>query len=285
MNTVLELIRFAKSQLKSRYDAREIKAIILSIFVDYFKFSSNDIYLKENDIQTSKLCDDFFIVINRLINGEPLNYILGFKYCMNLCLKLNRDTLIPRPETEELVLFANDKIKDKKSLLDIGTGSGFIAIALAKLNPLLNVTASDISSDALKIAHENAILNNVSVNFKFSDILDTKSELAGMFDIVISNPPYIRESEKAQMRREILDFEPSRALFVPTNNALIFYKKIAEYALIHLNDKGHLFFEINENLSQETLKLIESLGFSDSELVHDINNKPRIIHSRFYKND
>ena len=283
MNTVLELISFAKFKLSSRYDTRETKAIVLSIFVDYFKFSPNDIYLKENEIQTSKLCDDFFVIINRLINGEPLNYVLGFKYCMNLCLKLNRDTLIPRPETEELILFANDKIKDKKALLDIGTGSGFIAIALAKLNPLLEVTASDISSNALKMAKENAILNNVRVDFKLSDILDTKNELEGLFDIIISNPPYIKECEKAQMSAEVIDFEPSRALFVPNDNALIFYRRIAEYALEHLNDSGHLFFEINENLAEETLSLIASLGFSDSELVHDINNKPRIIHSLYYK--
>lgn len=283
MNTILELISFAKSKLRFRYDDREIKAIISSIFVDNFKFSPNDIYLKENEPQEDELCKDFTCIVNRLVDGEPLNYILGFKCCMDLYLKLNKDTLIPRPETEELILFANENIKNTKSLLDIGTGCGFIAIALALSNPLLKVTATDISQDALNIAEENAILNNVNVDFKLSDILDANNEMEGSFDVIISNPPYIRECEKSQMSTEVLDYEPSRALFVPDEDALIFYKRISEYALTHLEDGGHIFFEINESLGEETLNLLDNMGFTDIKLIRDINSKPRIIHSRFYK--
>ena len=208
---------------------------------------------------------------------EPIQYILGETEFYGLPFKVTPATLIPRPETEELVdwIIANCN-KNPKTLLDIGTGSGCIAIALAKNLPAVKVSAMDISEEALKVASENAIYNKVTVNFSKKDILGT-STLPQKYDVIISNPPYVRNSEKEMMQKNVLDFEPASALFVEDDNPLLFYSKIAKLAKNYLNPNGFLFFEINEYLSKEVIQLLERESFSEIELKQDFFGKDRMI--------
>ncbi len=197
----------------------------------------------------------------------------------------DENVLIPRPETEELVdwiVKLNSKISKKKNLriLEIGTGSGCIAISLAKNIPNSEVFAIDVSVKALAVAEKNSKLNTVSVTFLHKNILETTS-LDQKFDIIVSNPPYVRNLEKAEIKPNVLDNEPHLALFVADDDALIFYKKIAELAAANLNPNGQLFFEINQYLGKETLDLLESLGLKNSELRKDIYGNDRMIACNF----
>jgi release factor glutamine methyltransferase len=191
--------------------------------------------------------------------------------------------LIPRPETEELVEFILSEVRNHKSevsqILDIGTGSGCIAIALKKNLPDANVSAIDISDEALLIAKANAILNQTIVNFLRADILSPispKNKSEGTFDIIVSNPPYVRISEKEKMSKNVLDYEPHLALFVNDNDPLLFYKAIAEFALENLSPNGKLYFEINEALGAEIKKLLEEKGFKNVEVKKDMSGKERM---------
>ena len=217
---------------------------------------------------------------NRLQNFEPIQYIYGVSHFFNLDFKVTKDVLIPRPETEELVqmIIKNHQEKENK-ILDIGTGSGCISISLAKNLPNSNVSALDISKKALKIARENAKLNNVMVNFLLLDILKIYS-LPEKYDVVISNPPYVGIEEKKQMKKNVLDFEPHLALFVSDENPLIFYQKIGELAFNHLNSNGILYFEINQNYGLETLNTLSKIGFQKIELQKDFLGNDRFIIAR-----
>ena len=219
--------------------------------------------------------------IERLKNHEPIQYIIGKTEFYGLPFKVNNNVLIPRPETEELVDWVISKFKSQKSkirVLDIGTGSGCIAISLAKNLPDCKIVALDISSEALKIAKENAKLNNVEVKFIAADILNWNLELDNLkFEVIVSNPPYVRALEKNQMKKNVLDFEPHLALFVEDEDSLLFYRKIIQLTNKILKSKGQLFFEINEYLGKETVKLLRDNGFEEIELKSDIFGKDRII--------
>jgi len=196
-----------------------------------------------------------------------------------LPLKINEHVLIPRPETEELVDWVIKEVKHKKdSLLDIGTGSGCIPIAIKKNLPAISVSAIDISAEALKVASANALINGTEVNFIEADILSYSSD--EKYDVIVSNPPYIRELEKADMHENVLAHEPHAALFVSDENPLIFYKTISDFAYINLNPNGYLFFEINEFLWEETLKILIDKGFKNIELRKDMQGKDRMIMAR-----
>ena len=219
--------------------------------------------------------------IERLKKHEPIQYIIGKTEFYGLPFKLSNNVLIPRPETEELVDWVISKFKSQKSkirVLDIGTGSGCIAISLAKNLPDCKIVALDISSEALKIAKENAKLNNVEVKFIAADILNWNLELDNLkFEVIVSNPPYVRALEKNQMKKNVLDFEPHLALFVEDEDSLLFYRKIIQLTNKILKSKGQLFFEINEYLGKETVKLLRDNGFEEIELKSDIFGKDRII--------
>jgi release factor glutamine methyltransferase len=220
-------------------------------------------------------------ILEKLKLEIPIQYILGTTSFFGLEFQVNENVLIPRPETEELVewiLSNNLKIQKSKNLkiLDIGTGSGCIAISLAKNLPNAEVFAIDISEKALEIARKNAEINEVKVAFSKKNILETV-DLLENFDIVVSNPPYVRNLEKHEIKKNVLDNEPHLALFVDDNDALIFYRKIAELAQKNLSENGQLYFEINQYLGQETVDLLQKMNFKNIELRKDIYGNDRMI--------
>jgi len=238
------------------------------------------------------LYDDKYVITvgeaERIINfseelktGKPIQYVVGETQFYNCKIKLNSSTLIPRPETEELVDLI---IKENKgytgNIIDFGTGSGCIAIALASNLPSSVVTGIDISEEAIRIAHENALLNNVQVSLIKDDIFNLHQKTFLKSGIIVSNPPYIRNSEKQFMSKNVLDFEPHQALFVTDSNPLIFYEAIIRLAEEFLLPGGLLYFEINEMMGSSLVSLLELFGFYNIEVVSDLNDKERIIKSR-----
>lgn len=220
-------------------------------------------------------------IISELKTEKPIQYIIGETWFYDSKFYVNEHTLIPRPETEELVdwIVATEKKNDKKeklTILDIGTGTGCIPISLKKNIPQAEVSAIDVSEEALKVAQKNALENKVAINFILQNILEIE-DLKQQFDIIVSNPPYVRNMEKQEIKKNVLAFEPHLALFVEDNDALLFYRKIAQLALKSLTPNGLLFFEINQYLGKETVELLENLGFKNIELKKDIYGNDRMI--------
>lgn len=218
-------------------------------------------------------------VAEQLSAGRPVQYIIGKTEFCGEEFTVREGVLIPRPETEELVMWARDEAKElpSPSILDLCTGSGCIAIALKKLIPAATVTAIDLSAEALTIAQENATKLGADVRFLADDVLQGVPQLGNeQFDIIVSNPPYIPISEREAMHINVTNFEPTMALFVEDSDPLIFYREIARIAKSRLSDRGALLFEIHELLADETLQMLQSEGF-EAELRHDFLNKPRMI--------
>jgi release factor glutamine methyltransferase len=255
----------------------------------HLNFRRIDIALQPDFELTSEVLEHFSDAITRLKTYEPIQYIIGETEFYGLPFKVNSNTLIPRPETEELVelIINNEKLKTSQPLtiLDIGTGTGCIAIALAKHISNAKVFAVDVSDDALKVAKENAILNGVTIEFIKADILNKDSwnlEFEDLeFDIIVSNPPYVRQLEKAEMKANVLEHEPHLALFVDDSNPLQFYRAIAEFASEKLQPDGHLYFEINQYLSDEMHQLLEQYDFKNIELLTDIFGNHRMMKADF----
>jgi release factor glutamine methyltransferase len=237
-----------------------------------------DFEVSESDLEKWKT------IISELKTEKPIQYITGEAWFYGLRFEVNENTLIPRPETEELVEWILDsqksKVKSQKSnnltILDIGTGSGCIPIALKKGIPSSFVSAIDISEKALEMALKNALDNQVEIKFLCKNILETES-LDEKYDVIVSNPPYVRNLEKQEIKRNVLDYEPHLALFVDDSDALLFYRKIAQLALKSLAPNGKLFFEINQYLGSETVELLENLGFNNIELRKDFVGNDRMI--------
>lgn len=215
--------------------------------------------------------------VERLKNNEPIQYVLGETEFYGLKFKVTPSVLIPRPETEELIDLPPNPLNGE--LLDIGTGSGCIAISFKKKFPDLNVSAMDVSPEALKVAKENAILNGVEINFIQADILNLNT-LGKKYDVIVSNPPYIPESDKKEMELNVLDYEPSLALFVPDYDALVFYRKIAELGRTYLNRDGKLYFEIHHQQAENIKKLLASYGYTDIQIKKDISGNDRMVRCR-----
>ena len=218
-------------------------------------------------------------IISELKTEKPIQYITGESWFYGLRFEVNENTLIPRPETEELVEWIIDGLKvngNGQRVLDIGTGSGCIPIALKKEIPYADVSAIDVSEKALEMARKNALDNQVEVKFLYKNILETAS-LHEKYDIIVSNPPYVRNLEKQEINRNVLEYEPHLALFVDDTDALLFYRKISQLALISLTPNGKLFFEINQYLGKETIELLEQLGFKNIELRKDFAGNDRMI--------
>ena len=217
-------------------------------------------------------------IIAELKTQKPIQYILGETYFYGLRFEVNQNTLIPRPETEELVELILKSVPKESSIkiLDIGTGSGCIAISLAKNLKNASVFALDVSENALEIASKNAKDNQVDVTFLHQSILET-SNLNQQFDIIVSNPPYVRNLEKVEIKKNVLNFEPHLALFVDDFDALLFYRKIAELAKINLSENGKLYFEINQYLGKETVELLQKMDFKNIQLFQDIYGNDRMV--------
>jgi len=276
---IKELEKEYIQSLNQFYDVEESKSIFYLSATSILKVTQSELLLTKDRSLTEKETDNLIKVLNVLKTGKPVQQVLGETYFYGLPLKINEHVLIPRPETEELVDWVIKEIKDKKeSLLDIGTGSGCIPIAIKKNLPTLNVSALDISAEALKVALANAVLNGTDVDFIEADILSFSSDTT--FDVIVSNPPYIRQFEKADMHENVLAHEPHSALFVSDENPLIFYKSITDFAYSNLNPNGYLFFEINEYLWEETLQVLIDKGFKNIELKKDMQGKDRMIMAR-----
>ena len=277
-----ETIKHIKTSLVGIYPDSEIKGIIRLIMEQICDLQPHQ-YLINLDIQLSEeKRKTIFEVIERLRTKEPIQYILGTAYFYSLPFEVNPSVLIPRPETEELVdrIIADNNSSIKKNILDIGTGSGCIAITLQKKLETAHVYAVDISAEALNVAKRNAINNQVNVTFIQTDILQpekVKKDLSCTFDIIVSNPPYIKQEEKKEMDRNVLDFEPHLALFVPDHDPLLFYRHIAELGKEKLNENGLLYFEINATCGEITCQMLQEKGYHKIQLIKDLSGKDRII--------
>jgi len=287
-NKIKDILRFFREELKDSYEKDELETIIVFCFEAFLKMNRLELNTKaEYTISESDLLK-FNFAIKDLKTHRPIQYILGEADFYRLKFKVNENVLIPRPETEELVhLIITDYNSSSpleragvRSILDIGTGSGCIPIALKKHIPLVKMSAMDISEKALEVAEENAFLNKAEVNFILDSILNPSSQISGhtsFFDIIVSNPPYICISEKESMHKNVLDHEPYIALFVNDNDPLLFYKAICDFAIKHLNENGKIYLEINQSLSSETKNLLENKGFKNVELIKDLSNNYRIL--------
>lgn len=279
-----KLTHYIQEELNGLYTISEISALTRIIIEEIYGSPAYNINTdKINNLSLSKLRKTEDIVA-RLKNNEPLQYILGKTEFYSLPFLVTPEVLIPRPETEELVEWIlSDSLPEKPYILDIGTGSGCIAVSLAKKTPYATVDAWDNSEKAISVASQNAILNNVKVNFFIQDVLKVNQDLLKeasstiSYDIIVSNPPYICESEKKDIEKNVLHFEPHNALFVSDENPLIFYKRIAEISFAILKNGGKLYFEINRSHGQEIIELLKSKGFSDIELRKDISGNYRMI--------
>jgi release factor glutamine methyltransferase len=272
------------AKIEPIYGIDEAKSIIFLLFNQFIGFSKTDVLANKSILQNY----DFNPLIERLLADEPVQYIIGNTLFLDNKIVVKQDvTLIPRPETEELVILAIEKLNamkkphNKLKVLDIGTGSGCIAISIAKAVDNVEVTSWDISEEALKIAQINAQLNKVEVNFKQENVLEFAENQATIYDLIISNPPYVTHGEKARMEMNVLAYEPHLALFVEDAEPLIFYKKIARLAQKILQKNGLLLFEINENFGQETADCVKNEGFSLVKIIKDIHSKDRILLAQF----
>lgn len=276
--TVARLGREIVAELTPAYGEGEAKAMMRLIFHHLKGWGMTELAIHADNPVSDYLQSSVAKIIERLKTKEPLQYILGEAYFYGMNLKVTPATLIPRPETAELVDFIvkdYGELKDMR-VLDVGTGSGAIAIALARNLPFSDVSAIDISADAIAVAKENASNMRASVNFRQADVFKFNPKPDSL-DIIVSNPPYIDESEKTAMDANVLDYEPHSALFVPDDNPLLFYKAIADIAVDALMKGGGLYFEINPRHAEEMIEMLKSKGFVDIRTHRDISGKTRFI--------
>ena len=269
-------------RLSHLYESSEIEVFFWMLLEAFENKKRIDFVLQPNNL--SSQIDQWQKAIEALAKGEPIQYVLGYAWFFGLKFMVNRHTLIPRPETEELVEWVLNTIKTKsikpKNILDIGTGSGCIPISLKKHLKEVDIAAIDVSDQALKVAIDNANYHLVNIHFYQQDIFKP-FKLPKKLDIIISNPPYVSESEKGMMHQNVLNFEPAIALFVNNNNPLTFYNRIADFALENLAKNGYLFFEINQYLGHETLDLLYHKGLKDLVLKKDFKGNNRMIRAKF----
>jgi len=265
------------------YEKEEVDSFFFMLIEAYYKVSRLQLAMEPQlSVENYEAILD---ALELLKKHQPIQYILGVTEFYGLPLKVNEHTLIPRPETEELVAWVLNHqpitINHQLRILDVGTGSGCIAISLAKNLPNAEIYALDVSGEAIKIAKQNAKLNNVHVEFIEADILNSEtwnSDFKDLnFDIIVSNPPYVREQEKQYMKLNVLDNEPHLALFVKDEDPLLFYKAITQFAIDKLSKNGRLYFEINEYLGNDMIQLLVKNQFSNIELKQDMFKKDRMI--------
>lgn len=278
IQTIKDIRVFLSEELDRIYKGPEKKAVINLIIKTLFGLSElHQIYISDKAVTINQV-EKLFEICKELQTGKPIQYVLGETSFFDCRIKVNSSTLIPRPETEELVQLI---IRENKSftgdIIDFGTGSGCIAIALAANIKGASVTATDISADALYVAAENAKINSVDIKFKESDIFNFITDSVKKPGIIVSNPPYVRNSEKTLMNTNVLCFEPHQALFVDDSDPLSYYRAILEISSVILLPHGKVYFEINEALGADLKELMLSSGYNDASVVKDINGKDRFI--------
>ena len=272
------------NSLKDIYPSEEVQSFFNLLANKHLGLSRIEIAIQPDKIVSEVKVLEFKKAISRLENFEPIQYIIGGTEFFGLPFLVNKDVLIPRPETEELVSWIINDSKNKlANILDVGTGSGCIAISLANKLKNATVSAIDISDKALSIAKQNALLNKVNVNFMSVDVLKFEkseqliSHLDSKYDVIVSNPPYVRMLEKELMQPNVIEHEPDIALFVEDEDPLLFYRKISQLSKQYLKQDGVLYFEINEYLSKEMKVMLDSEGFKNIEIKKDIFEKDRMI--------
>ncbi|MDQ3108812.1 MAG: peptide chain release factor N(5)-glutamine methyltransferase [Bacteroidota bacterium] len=280
-NKISDIAQYFRNELSSNYEKEEIEKFIQYCFEDFVGFTKTDLLIKQDKTVSESDLLKFHFAVKDLKRGRPIQYILGKAHFYGMEFIVNSNVLIPRPETEELVKLILDDAKlhaESFSILDIGTGSGCIAIALKKNLPRCHVYALDISEEALKVAKENALRNECEIHFIKGDICDTNViQKLPACTIIVSNPPYIKSSERAAMHENVVEHEPHLALFVPDDDALLFYKVIAEAGKSKLKSGGAIYVEINEALGIDAAILFQKAGYSDVQLLQDMQGKDRMI--------
>lgn len=278
IQTIKDIKFYLSGELNGLYPDSEIRAFATIIIKTVFKVSKlHSLSLPETKVN-QKQNREIVRICRELKTGKPIQYIIGETSFYNCIIKVNSDTLIPRSETEELVdLIIKENKGFRGSVLDIGTGSGCIAIVLAINLPGSTVTGIDISEGAISIAQENARINSAPVTFLHADVFAPESFAIPKADIIVSNPPYVRSSEKKKMAKNVLDFEPHSALFVPDDDPLKYYSAIIRLSEKILVRRGKIYFEINEAMGERLVNLLKSCGYEHPEIVRDINGKDRII--------
>lgn len=263
------------------YPKTEIRAFTRLMLEHVCGLNYTQQLLLRDQVLENSARDNIRSMVERLKDYEPIQYILGETEFLGMKLQVTSSVLIPRPETEELVHWISEtKLPTAAAVLDAGTGSGCIALGIKKLIPGAEVHAFDNSEQALEVAKKNAVLNNLDVDFFKADVYNWESLSWRMYNVIVSNPPYVRESEKEKMETNVLKYEPEGALFVTDANPLIFYRRIAEFAARYLEKGGWLLFEINENFGIEMIDLVKQHGFRTAEIKKDLFGKNRMIRCR-----
>lgn len=284
MNTMFNLQQYALQELKDTYNEHEIKYLCSHLFCKMLHCTNIEIHLNKYELLEKRFVDNFVAMVAELKTNKPVQYVLGETEFLGVDIQLNNETLIPRPETEELVMWvAGSGLRVGAKVLDVGTGSGCIIITLGKMIQGLELHGADISAEAIRQARENARINGVEVHFYERDILRHETWDWPDFDVIVSNPPYVRISEKALMHERVLGYEPHRALFVADEDPLVFYRVIAEFGRSRLKSGGLLFFEINEAFGKEMLDLLSGMGYREVELRKDIHDRDRMIKAKWTK--
>ncbi len=285
METVKDAYNQFKAQLAPLYSAQEADAMASLVLSDLTGYSKAKLKAFADDHISQEHQLQLHQILQELATGRPVQYVLGHAHFYGLDFKVTPATLIPRPETEELVHWVLETLSgvNQPTVLDIGTGSGCIPITIKHQMPDNKLFAIDISSDALDIAKDNARMNGVEISFIEADILNMQAEEIKKqnYQVIISNPPYVTETDKLQMHKNVTDFEPHTALFVPDVNPLLFYIAITDFAATHLTKGGFLFFEINESYGTETIEMMKQKGFVNAELRQDLMGRDRMIRAEW----
>lgn len=278
LQTITDIRKLLRNELSSLYYEEEIKSVTNIIIKTIFK--TDWLHRKSDpgiDIPP-EISKRIIEIAAELRSGKPIQYILGETEFYGCRILLNKNVLIPRQETEELVdLVIKENIGFKGRIIDFATGSGCIAIALAKNFPGAAISATDISGEAIELAEKNALLNNVNVDFLISDLFSSTPPRSEMVDIIVSNPPYVRDSEKSLMHKNVVDFEPHAALFVLDDDPLRYYRRLMEITVSILVPGGRVYFEINEAMGAALKGMMSEFSFNDLRLIKDLNGKDRIL--------